>query len=126
MKSATHPVGVAHDENVCEPGRVGGLYLQAKELEIVQKILSKWVPGREVWAFGSRATGTRLKRFSDLDLAIAGRLTEAESARLAEEFDESSLPFKVDVVELGQVEKEFRERIERDFVVMPPEERFQQ
>lgn len=119
MKAASHSAEVASGEIACE--RVGGLFLQAKELKVVQEILRKWVPGRQVWAFGSRATGTRLKKFSDLDLAIAGRLTEAESARLAEEFDESSLPFKVDVVELGKlgkVEEEFRKRIERDFVVV--------
>ena len=81
-------------------------------------LLEKWVPGRRVWAFGSQATGTRLKRFSDLDLAVEGRLTGKERAGLAEEFDESALPFKVDVVELGEVEDGFRERIERDFVAV--------
>ena len=56
--------------------------LQPDECEIVAAILRKHVPGRAVWAFGSRATGKRVKRFSDLDLAVEGRLTAAESLSL--------------------------------------------
>lgn len=40
-------------------------------LEIVKAILRKHVPDREVYYFGSRATGTA-KKFSDLDLAVIG------------------------------------------------------
>jgi hypothetical protein len=50
-----------------------------------------------------------LKRFSDLDLAVEGKLPWQESAGLDEAFDESPLPNKVDVVELGLVGAEFRE-----------------
>lgn len=102
--------------NAISAERVGGIYIEPHELEIVRRILRDCIPDREVWAFGSRATGIRLKRFSDLDLAIAGRLTAAESARLADEFDESSLPFKVDVVGLDEVEGGFRKRIQAAFV----------
>jgi predicted nucleotidyltransferase len=95
------------------------LHLPEHELEQVRAILQKYIPGRKVWAFGSRATGGRmLKRFSDLDLAVEGKLTSLESAELEEAFDESPLPIKVDVVELGLVSAEFRERIEKDFVVV--------
>lgn len=102
--------------NTIPAGRVGGIYIEPHELEIVQRILRGCIPDREVQVFGSRATGTRLKRFSDLDLAIAGRLTAAESARLAYDFDESALPFKVDLVELGDVEEGFARRIQPDFI----------
>jgi predicted nucleotidyltransferase len=95
------------------------LYLLDHELEQVRAILRKHIPGRMVWAFGSRATGGRmLKRFSDLDLAVDGALTWPERAALADDFEESPLPIKVDVVELGLVDADFRERIEKDFVVV--------
>ncbi len=85
----------------------------------MRAILQKYIPGRKVWAFGSRATGGRmLKRFSDLDLTVEGKLTCQESAGLDEAFNESPLPIKVDVVELGLVSADFRERIEKDFVVV--------
>jgi len=95
---------------------VNGLHVSPGELEIVAGILRKRVAGRRVWAFGSRATGKRLKRFSDLDLAVEGTLTWEETTALAADFDESPLPFKVDLVELGKLDAGFRERIEGDFV----------
>jgi predicted nucleotidyltransferase len=104
--------------NAIPSERVAGLYIEPHELEIVQRILRGCIPDRSVWAFGSRATGVRLKRFSDLDLAIAGKLTLAERARLAEEFDESPLPFKVDILELDEVDLAFTARIKPDFIAL--------
>ena len=95
------------------------LHLPQHELELVRAILKEHLPGKAVWVFGSRATGGRmLKRFSDLDLAVEGKLTWQESAGLTDAFEESLLPIKVDLVELGLVDAEFRERIEKDFVVV--------
>ncbi len=98
---------------------VMSLHLPQHEVDLVRAILAQYIPGRAVWAFGSRATGSRmLKRFSDLDLAVEGKLTGPERAALADAFDESRLPIKVDVVELGSVDADFRERIEKDFVLV--------
>jgi predicted nucleotidyltransferase len=95
-----------------------GLYVSPEEMGIIAGMLRKHVAGRRVWAFGSRATGRRLKRFSDLDLALEGTLTWEERTALEADFDESLLPFKVDVVELEKVDPGFRERIEGDFVAL--------
>jgi type I restriction enzyme S subunit len=86
---------------------------------IVQRILQKHVPDREVWAFGSRAKWTA-KEYSDLDLAILGDqpLGLAASAALADEFTESDLPWKVDVVDWATTSESFRKIIERDKVVV--------
>jgi len=93
--------------------------LSPVEWKIVSEILRRHLPGREVWAYGSRARGTRLKKYSDLDLLIEGPPLpmEARSA-LVEAFDESSLPFKVDVVEAESLEPTFRQRIEADKVLL--------
>jgi len=82
-------------------------------------ILRTHLAGRRVCAFGSRAAGLHVKRFSDLDLAIEGpELTLSESALLAEAFDESRLPFKVDVVELSALTPEVRACIEPGLVLI--------
>jgi predicted nucleotidyltransferase len=94
------------------------LQISEREWAIVAEILEKYLAGKTVWAFGSRATGKHVKRFSDLDLAVPGRLTWEERTVVSEAFDESLLSFKVDVVELELVDSDFRQRIEKDFVLL--------
>ena len=79
------------------------------------------MPNRNIWAFGSRATGKHFKRFSDLDLLIDGpQMSLLESELIKEAFDQSPLPFKVDIVELGFVTPEFQACIEHDKVLVIP------
>ena len=93
--------------------------LEPREWEEVSAILRTHLPDVRVWAFGSRATGRRVRRFSDLDLVVEGEeLTLTQAALLREAFDESRLPFKVDVAELGSLTPEFRSRIEGDLVLL--------
>jgi predicted nucleotidyltransferase len=93
--------------------------LSPRALEVVQAILERRLPDREVWVFGSRATG-RARKYSDLDLAILGEtpLSLASLATVADEFDESDLPFKVDVVDWALISPAFREIIRRDAAVV--------
>jgi type I restriction enzyme S subunit len=86
---------------------------------IVRDILRKHVPGHEVWAFGSRARGTT-KRYADLDLAVISDepLPLDVLARLEEDFSESDLPWRVDVVDWATTSEAFRKIIERDKVVL--------
>lgn len=52
--------------------------------------------------FGSRATG-RFREGSDVDIALVGKhLSEGECLRLARRFDDSFLPYKVDLVLLDE------------------------
>lgn len=92
--------------------------------EIVRSILHKHVPQYEVWAFGSRAKWTA-KEFSDLDLAIiTGQPMSLDvSASLSEDFSESDLPWKVDIVDWATTSESFRKIIEKDKVVVQEGER---
>jgi type I restriction enzyme S subunit len=91
------------------------------EWEIVRSLLSRHVPDREVWAFGSRAKATA-KPFSDLDLVILGSqpLPIATVAELADDFSESDLPFKVDIVDWATTGESFRKVIEAERIVLQP------
>jgi uncharacterized protein len=93
--------------------------ISAAEWRMVIEILRRFAAGREVWAYGSRARGERVKKHSDLDLAIDGpTLSLAAIGAIREAFDESSLPFKVDVVDAASFDDAFRSRIEGDKVVL--------
>jgi type I restriction enzyme S subunit len=96
-----------------------GIDIKPGEWEIVHGILDRHVPGREVWAFGSRAGGTA-KAFSDLDLAILGNhpLDLSTLAELTDDFSESNLPFKVDIVDWATTSERFRRVIEADRIVL--------
>ena len=95
------------------------LELRPGELEIVRGILQRHVPGHAVWAFGSRVKG-KAKPYSDLDLAVLGEQPLALSIRaeLVEEFSESDLPFKVDIVDWATTSERFREIIRKEYVVL--------
>ncbi|MFA5205194.1 MAG: nucleotidyltransferase domain-containing protein [Lentisphaeria bacterium] len=97
------------------------LHLSPDELAMVREILQRRVPGREVWAFGSRAGGTP-RASSDLDLAVLGDapLSVAVSGDLREAFTESALPFRVDVVDWAETGAPFREVIRRRHMVIQP------
>jgi predicted nucleotidyltransferase len=95
--------------------------IRPREWEIVSAILRRHLPATEVWAFGSRAVRTA-KPYSDLDLAVIGAapLSLGTLAALAEAFDESALPYKVDVVDWATASDAFKEIIRRQHVVLKP------
>jgi uncharacterized protein len=74
-------------------------------------------PGVEVFAYGSRAHGRNLKTFSDLDLCLRGSASVPWEvvARLRIAFEDSDLPFRVDVVDWARLKRDFREAISGDF-----------
>ncbi len=86
---------------------------------IVRGILQEHVPQYEVWAFGSRAKWTA-KEYSDLDLAVITDqpLSLSVGAALADDFSESDLPWKVDLVDWATTSESFRRIIELDKVVI--------
>ncbi|MFP5237234.1 MAG: nucleotidyltransferase family protein [Acidobacteriota bacterium] len=92
--------------------------MEPHEWEELRAILRTHVPNCAVWAFGSRATRQRLRRYSDLDLAIRETGAGGGLETLREALDESRLPFKVDVVSLDSLTPEFRARIEPDLVLV--------
>lgn len=99
----------------------GVIDLTEPDFAIVRDILEKFVPGRPVFVFGSRANG-KAKRRSDLDLAIGGdqQVTMRLLGDLAEAFDESDLPIEVDVVDVNEVSETFRKRIMSEWIELTP------
>jgi predicted nucleotidyltransferase len=83
-----------------------------EQLEIILGMVSQFFPDCEVWVFGSRYNGTA-KHYSDLDLALVGqsKLDWRRLAELKEAFQESDLPFRVDLCLTGM---QFR----RSFVML--------
>ena len=95
--------------------------IRADHLEIVQDILRTQLPASvKVWVFGSRANWTT-KDSSDLDLAVEGAASLDHGVMVGLEiaFEESDLPYTVDVVDLNGVSHTFRQIVEGQRVPLP-------
>ncbi|GHV18854.1 hypothetical protein AGMMS49959_01850 [Planctomycetales bacterium] len=87
--------------------------LSAAQLALMRKILAASATRiTRVDLFGSRAQGTHRPN-SDIDLALHGDLTAREIARLAGQFQESSMPVAVDVVAYERVPAPLKAHIDR-------------
>lgn len=83
------------------------------DLRLIKQILKKHVPDAEVRAFGSRVLGNA-KDYSDLDLAVFGvkKLDFAALGNLKMDFEESCLPFRVDILDWLSISPEFQKIME--------------
>ena len=84
-----------------------------RDLDLVVDILDRHLPHGEIRVIGSRARG-HAKQFSDLDLVIMGDepLGLGAMGALRDAFDESRLPFSVDLIELATSSAAFRRIID--------------
>lgn len=71
-----------------------------EETELLQALSPALPELHEIWVFGSRATG-KARKGSDLDLLLVAEKTLPASLRnqLYDNLEDSSLPFRVDLVE---------------------------
>jgi len=92
--------------------------LKPEHRAIVLAILREHLPqDAKVWVFGSRATG-RAHRGSDLDLAIdlGHKLPPETETALHFAFEDSDLPWMVDMVDMQCIDGIFLQNVERDRV----------
>ena len=70
-------------------------------------------------AFGSRVNG-KTKKYSDLDLVVVGKtkLPKKIIYALRDEFEESDLPFRVEIMDWQAVSDDFREIIKAQYEVI--------
>ncbi|VWX53480.1 nucleotidyltransferase family protein [Novosphingobium sp. 9U] len=95
--------------------------LEQADLDLVRSILRAHLPEDvTVCVFGSRAGG-RVKPFSDIDLLLEGPapLSLSQLGTLADAFDESLLPYKVDLVDRRSVDEGFGAIVDATKVPLP-------
>jgi uncharacterized protein len=86
--------------------------LEARQWLLIENILVKPLKekGVKIWVFGSRVTGTHQK-FSDIDVLLEGHIPALILSEIKERLEESSLPIKVDIVELRDLAESYRAQI---------------
>ena len=67
------------------------------------------------YAYGSRVKGTA-SQFSDLDLCYQENIPTSITRKIKEEFQESNLPFRVEIVNWHRMSLEFQDLIRKDLI----------
>ncbi len=84
----------------------------------ILRLIEAHLPDTDVWAYGSRVKWTS-RPSSDLDLvAFAGPEQRRQVADLREAFEESNLPFRVDLLIWDDIPESFREEIDAEHVAL--------
>ncbi len=77
----------------------------------LKKIIFQFLDPRKykVFIFGSRAVGGE-RKFSDIDIGIEGKhsLDNYMISQLKEAFEESNIPYTVDIVDFSDITDQFR------------------
>lgn len=97
------------------------LKLEQKYYHIIKSILGKYP--YSFYAFGSRIKGTE-KKFSDLDLCFVENIPFNIQAHIDEDFEESDLPFKVDIIDFVNTNSKFKAMISKDLTMIQASEDF--
>ena len=99
-------------------GMTPAIDITAEQRGTVLALLNRHLPDTTAWAYGSRVKWTSRPE-SDLDLVVFARPEQsARVAELREAFEESDLPFRVDLFVWDEVPEGFKARIEGDHVVL--------
>ena len=88
--------------------------VNSSEMEIILDIIKKHAADCDVLAFGSRFKHTNTE-ISDLDLAVRGdeKVGYVKIAEMKEDFMESDLLFRVDVLDYRSISDSFRKIIDK-------------
>ena len=93
-----------------------GINLDKKQFDLLKKLLTKYIPDKTVWAYGSRVNGKAEER-SDLDLAVFN-CTPVQIMDLKYALEESRLLISVDVMDWNHIPDSFKENIKKQYIVL--------
>ena len=92
--------------------------ITAEQRKTVLALLARHLPNTTAWVYGSRVKWTARPE-SDLDLVVFAKPEqERRVSDLREAFEESNLPFRVDLFVWDEVPEQFRKQIEAEHVVL--------
>lgn len=114
MKEKGYPYSAVSNTNAL--GYLMTVKLEYKEQLIL--IIHKYLPMATIYLFGSRARGDHSST-SDIDLAVDAGAPIAFSLllKILSEIDGSTIPMKVDVVDMNSASEAIKESIKREGII---------
>ena len=99
-------------------GITASIDISAEQHRILLDLIHQLLPNTSIWAFGSRVKWTTRSN-SDLDLvAFATPQQAPQVSALKEAFEESNLPFRVDLLVWDKLPENFQRNIQEEYVVL--------
>ncbi len=90
--------------------------VEPRYLKILNSIFSKHISNKLIWAFGSRVKGNSTKR-SDLDCVVFDA-TDVEISNAKEAFDESNIPFILQLLIWEKIPDDFKKNIKQRYFIL--------
>lgn len=91
-----------------------------RHYKIIKEIFAKFLPYKKVIAYGSRVKWNASET-SDLDLAVFNA-TQKEIYEAKEAFDESNIPFIIQILNWETIPQDFKENIEQKYHILQKED----
>ncbi|NLK63365.1 MAG: nucleotidyltransferase domain-containing protein [Fusobacteria bacterium] len=95
-----------------------------EELKYIVDTINKYISNCEIRVFGSRIKGNS-KKYSDIDLAIVTekKIEWCIIGKIKDEFAESELPYRVDVLDWNGIDENFRKIIDKKYIIIQKREK---
>lgn len=90
-----------------------------EEIEFISKTIKKHISDCEIRVFGSRIKG-KARRYSDIDIAIItnGKIEWSILGKIGDEFAESEIPYRIDIIDWNAIDESFRKIIEEKYEII--------
>ncbi len=99
--------------------------LTISQRKLVVNLLHRFLPNTEAWAFGSRVQWTS-NPHSDLDLVVFANTEQHNQVDLLREaFEESDLPFRVDLLVWDRLSVDFKDVVRESYFILTLEKKSQ-
>ena len=87
--------------------------VSSNEFDIIINILNTYIKKGKVYAFGSRYKNNN-RKFSDFDIAIdiGEKLSFEFLTSLKDAFEESDLPYRVDIIDYNNISDKFKKIVD--------------
>lgn len=90
--------------------------LEQKYIDFIKETVSNHLKDYKLYLFGSRVKN-KAKKYSDIDIAIdSAEFTPEKKSQLEFIFEDSTIPYEVDIVDLNKITEKFKELITADLV----------
>ena len=87
--------------------------LEDKYVEFIKTTILSVLPDVEIFIFGSRTQGNA-RKYSDVDIALKGDIPFECLLKIRALFENSTFPYKVDIIDLKSLTPDFFKIIEKD------------